>query len=72
MSPTAGTDPLAAAMKLTQITNGTTGTNLEALVQFTSGDHSSILDPTSDAIVTNQIQTAAANFLLNDGGELLY
>lgn len=66
-SPLAGTDPLAFFMGLTTVSTTTTGTNLQAQLRFISGDHSSILDPTGDPVVTSVMQTAMATFLATDG-----
>ncbi len=66
-SPLAGTDPLAFFMGLQSLSTTTTGTDLQAQLRFISGDHSSILDPTGDALVTSVMQTAMATFLATDG-----
>jgi dienelactone hydrolase len=67
-SPLAGTDPLAREMKLEIYDGGNTppATDLVQL-RFISGDHSSILDPTGDPLVTSVMQTAMATFLATDG-----
>ena len=69
-SPLAGTDPLAYFMGLTPVSSTTTGTDLQAQLRFISGDHSSILDPSSDPLVTSVMQTAMARFLAFDGAEV--
>ena len=61
-SPTAGTDPLAAEMGLTQVSGTTTGADLTALVRFLAGDHSSVLLPTASMDATTVMQQAAAAF----------
>jgi len=63
-SPLAGTDPLAFFMGLEK---NTATTPDGPWLRFTSGDHSSILDPTADPLVTSVMQTAMATFLVNDG-----
>jgi dienelactone hydrolase len=76
--PLSGSDPLAGAdadianpgLGLTQFSTSTTGTDLKALVRFTSGDHGSILSPAADAAVTLEMQTEAASFLASDGNAL--
>ncbi|WP_321395093.1 alpha/beta fold hydrolase [uncultured Desulfuromusa sp.] len=70
LSPLAGTDPLAFFMGLAPVSSTTTGTNLQAQLRFVSGDHSSILDPSSDALVTSVMQTAMAGFLASDGAQV--
>ncbi|MBW6510907.1 MAG: Ig-like domain-containing protein [Desulfuromonadaceae bacterium] len=60
-SPLAGTDPLAFFMGLQK--NSVTSTWL----RFTSGDHSSILSPAANPLVTSVMQTAMATFLATDG-----
>lgn len=69
-SPLAGTDPLAFFMGLAPVSSTTTGTDLQAQLRFVSGDHSSILDPSSDALVTSVMQTAMARFLASDGAQI--
>lgn len=71
--PLSGTDPLAAEMGLIQISDlgVTTGTNLQHLIRFSAGDHSSILSPAASLAVTVEMQTEAATFLATDGGTTL-
>lgn len=64
-SPLAGTDPLAFFMGLQR--NSVT-TPDGTWLRFTSGDHSSILSPAADPVVTTVMQTAMATFLATDGG----
>ena len=79
-SPTAGTDPLATAMGLTQY--GTTqagAVDLKAWVRFLYGHHGSLLSPYDaldqpDAVsasVTTEMQTQVANFLGSFGTALV-
>lgn len=69
-SPTAGTDPLAMYLGLTPVDASTAGTDLQAWVRFTAGDHSSLLSPAANATVTTVMQTAMASFLASDGAGL--
>ncbi len=67
-SPLAGTDPLVRAMGLELYDGGATPPATDQVqLRFISGDHSSILDPTGDALVTSVMQTAMATFLATDG-----
>jgi len=71
-APLAGTEPQLVLMGLTQINaTPTAATDLHLVTKFISGDHASILDPTSDAAVTAEMQVQAATFLANDGGSLV-
>ena len=69
-APLAGTEPLLTLMGLTQVNSSQTGSDLKLSVKFTSGDHSSILDPAADAAVTTELQTEMASFLAGDGNAL--
>jgi len=69
-APLAGTEPLLTLMGLTQTNSSQVGSDLKLSVKFTSGDHSSILDPTADAAVTTELQTEMAAFLAQDGNAL--
>ena len=69
-SPTAGTDPLAEALGLTQVSGTTGGSDLDAIIRFTAGAHGSILDPGPSAAVTAVMQEAAAVFLASDGAQV--
>lgn len=69
-APLAGTEPLLALMGLTQVNSSQTGSDLKLSVKFTSGDHSSILNPAADAAVTAELQTEMASFLAADGNAL--
>ncbi len=67
-APLSGTDPLVALFGANKVSATTSSTdNMLSVIRFTSGDHSSILDPTSDATVTTVMQTAMATFLASDG-----
>lgn len=66
-SPTGGTDPLVAAMGLTQVGNSNepgTGGNV---VRFTAGEHSSLINPDTDPLVISEMQTITASFLATGG-----
>ena len=77
-SPTAGTDPLAMTMGLTQINADATGTHLQTWVRFNAGHHGSLLTPkdadgnddATSALVTTEIQSQMAVFLATNGGTL--
>ena len=70
-SPLAGTDPLAAVMGLTQVSTTTADSSaLNAIIRFTAGDHSSILDPTANSTATTVMQTAMAGFFASDGTQI--
>ncbi|HZR33992.1 MAG TPA: alpha/beta fold hydrolase [Nevskia sp.] len=76
-----GTDPLVKAMGLSAIGPLTvpvaspetkTGAQLDYVVQFSPGangtvGHSTVLDPTHDPLVTQEMQSEAAQFLASDG-----
>lgn len=66
-SPTGGTDPLVAAMGLTQIGNNNEPGAGGTVVKFTAGEHSSIINPESDPNVITEMQTIAAAFLAAGG-----
>ena len=70
-APLAGTEPLLSLMGLTQFNSSTTGTDLKVVTKYTSGAHSSLLDPTPDPAVTAELQTQAANFFASDGAALV-
>jgi pimeloyl-ACP methyl ester carboxylesterase len=70
-APLAGTEPLLSLMGLTQFNSSTTGTDLKVVTKYTSGTHSSLLDPTPNPAVTTEIQTQAANFFASDGAALV-
>jgi len=73
--PVSGTEPMISNMQLDQYDADNVTTNLPAVVKFTAGHHSSLLqatdadgltDATSEAVMT-EMQYQAAEFLLNDG-----
>ncbi|MDX1443344.1 MAG: hypothetical protein R3270_06140, partial [Gammaproteobacteria bacterium] len=69
--PNSATEALAAAMGLAQVGPGLyTGTEVDALVKFTAGDHGSLLDPTASLSVTQEMQTQAASFIGSNGQQL--
>ncbi|NOY72969.1 MAG: alpha/beta fold hydrolase [Gammaproteobacteria bacterium] len=69
-APLSGTDPLFTYMGLIPASATVSGADLKQVVRFTAGDHSSILDPTANGIVTEVMQTAVATFFATDGGTL--
>ena len=71
-APLSGTDPFAALLGLTRISSTTlSGADQLAQIRFTAGDHASLLDPTENGTVTNVMQTAAVNFLVSDGSDVI-
>lgn len=62
-SPTAGTDPLARVMGLTQIGPSNSPGGADTIVRFTAGSHSSIINPQPDAVVTLEMQRIVAKFI---------
>jgi len=73
-APLAGTEPQLALMGLTQVDPAAPpapGPDLHLVSKYISGEHSSLLDPTPDFLVTEDIQGQAASFLASDGGGLL-
>lgn len=61
--PNSATDRLWQVMGLSQITGTTSDTNgIRGVVQFTAGDHGSLLDPSSSQNATVEMQTEMANF----------
>lgn len=63
--PNSATDALAAVMGLSQV-SATTGTS-DGIVKFTAGSHSSLLDPTANGQVTQEMQTEASLFIVSGG-----
>lgn len=57
--PFGGTEPLA---KLLGFTTAAASGSPSGIVRFTEGGHSSLLDPTSSAAVTTELQTETATF----------
>ncbi len=70
-APLAGTEPLARVMGLTDTTATTVDANgIHALVQFSAGDHSSILRPDASLEATIEMQTQTAAFMASNGTQL--
>ncbi len=66
--PNSETDALAAVMGLTQLGSANhAAAEVDGLVKFTAGSHSSLLDPTSSLEATTEMQTQAANFVASGG-----
>ena len=69
--PLSGTEPLIATMNLAPLTSSVTSsdgtTQVSAAARFNAGAHSSLLDPTSSAAVTTEMQYEAASFLASKG-----
>ena len=63
--PNSATEKLATQMGLTIV--GATDFSGYTLVQFTAGDHGSILDPTASLAATVEMQTQMANFIGSGG-----
>lgn len=65
-SPIAGGEPLAAMLGLPAITETTTSadgeTPVSGFLRFDVGAHSSLLDPSSSAVLTTEMQTQIATF----------
>ncbi|AWL11768.1 Triacylglycerol lipase [Saliniradius amylolyticus] len=60
--PLAGTEPLIQLLGLPNIVSTTVG---EGAVRFNQGGHSSLLDPSSSAAATSEMQTQVGAFLSN-------
>jgi len=70
-APLAGSDPLIARLGLTQYSaSATDAAGLHAVVRFTAGDHSSILDPAASLDVFNEMQAETGIFLSSFGTTL--
>ncbi len=63
-SPLVGTDALARVMQLPQASQDTTES---AIVKFTAGNHSSLLDPTASLEATLEMQAQTAAFAASNG-----
>lgn len=68
IAPLSGTDPLAAYMGLSPVSNTTSG---GGLVRFIAGDHGSIINPTASLEATIEMQTQTAVFAASAGTTLL-
>lgn len=70
-APLSGTAPLARIMELTPIATSTSDPQgIRGIVQFTSGTHSSFLDPTAAPAVTAAMQEQTAAFMQSQGTRL--
>jgi hypothetical protein len=72
-APLAGTEPQLALLGLTQVNTPQSpsgGTNFLLSTKYTAGDHGSVLDPTSNADVTTEMQTELVSFLAANGKAL--
>lgn len=71
--PLGGTDPLIALLGLdifVSDSSSPTSSTSGGAVQFTAGDHGSILSPAADCLTWFEMQTEAATFLATGGGLL--
>lgn len=70
-APLSGTEALAKVMGLTALNRSRWDQQgLRALVRFTHGNHSSIIDPTADVGTTAEMQGQSIHFLQTAGTEL--
>lgn len=69
-APLSGTEPLARVMGLSDITGTTTSGNIDGIVRFVAGDHSSILDPSASVEATVEMQTEIVSFAASNGDAL--
>ncbi len=69
-SPFTGTTPLLKTMQLAPTTASINGTLVKNAVLFNAGSHSSLLDPSSDAAVTSEMQSEMHSFINGDGKTL--
>ncbi|MCG3863009.1 MULTISPECIES: VolA/Pla-1 family phospholipase [unclassified Photobacterium] len=69
-SPFTGTTPLLNTMQLVPTTASINGTLVRNAVLFNVGSHSSLLDPSSDAAVTSEMQSEMHSFINGDGKTL--
>lgn len=65
--PNSATDRLWMVMGLTPVSSTTTGSQIDAVVRFTAGDHGSLLDPSANPSATVEMQTEMANFAGSNG-----
>ncbi|MHB8679818.1 MAG: hypothetical protein ACYC7G_08795 [Rudaea sp.] len=70
-APTSGTEPLLAALGLSSITSTTQAASIRGVVRFTQGVHGSLLDPTSSAAVTAEMQGEMASMIASGGQEVV-
>jgi len=68
-APLAGTEPMIALMGLTHVNTdqGPGAAKLKVVTKYTSGSHSSLLDPEVDLAVFTEIQKQMANFFGSGG-----
>jgi len=67
-APLSGTEPLLAALGLQSIFQTTqSATPIRGVVRFTQGEHGSLLDPTSSAAVTAEMQGEMASMIVSHG-----
>lgn len=69
-APLSGTEPLARIMGLTSVTASTTGADIDGIVRFVAGDHSSILNPSASLEATVEMQKQTATFAGSNGMSL--
>ncbi len=71
LAPLSGSSPTIATMGLTKIIVDTVnGGGIQGSVHFVEGDHSSILDPTTNAAATAEMQAQTVEFVLTSGTSL--
>ncbi len=70
-APLSGTEPLLAALGLSSLTQTTQAAQIRGAVRFTQGVHGSLLDPTSSAAVTAEMQGEMASMIASQGQAVL-
>ncbi|MDR3386708.1 MAG: hypothetical protein P4L92_06600 [Rudaea sp.] len=70
-APLSGTEPLLAALGLSTLTQTTQAAQIRGAVRFTQGVHGSLLDPTSSAAVTAEMQGEMASMIASGGQAVL-
>jgi pimeloyl-ACP methyl ester carboxylesterase len=70
-APLSGTEPLLAALGLSTLTHTTQAASIRGVVRFTQGVHGSLLDPTSSAAVTAEMQGEMASMIASGGTTVL-
>ncbi len=70
-APLSGTEPLLAALGLSSLTQTTQAAQIRGAVRFTQGTHGSLLDPTSSAAVTAEMQGEMASMIASHGQAVL-